>query len=229
MTQEGFEEYISSVYESKNGTARCYIAAIRIIDELFKKDDIFGLKGKSIASIEDLPLLILIEKFIHSQQVLFNKGEDSFFRNINPNQKSYPGKRFCSSAMKQLKNYFKYYTEEKKAELIVCQEKKGIKVSYELIKIFEIDKEGNDSIVQAKVRLGQSYFRKMILANYEGKCCITGLNVPQTLRASHIIAWAEDKKHRMDPENGLCLSATYDAAFDKHLISFDEDFRMIVS
>ena len=33
----------------------------------------------------------------------------------------------------------------------------------------------------------------------------------------------------MNPENGLCLSATYDAAFDKHLISFDEDYRMIVS
>ena len=33
----------------------------------------------------------------------------------------------------------------------------------------------------------------------------------------------------MNPENGLCLSATYDAAFDKHLISFDEKYRMIVS
>ena len=58
---------------------------------------------------------------------------------------------------------------------------------------------------------------------------MTGLDVPQTLRASHIVAWAEDKKNRMNPENGLCLSATYDAAFDKHLISFDEDYRMIVS
>ena len=80
-----------------------------------------------------------------------------------------------------------------------------------------------------RTRLGQSYFRRMVLANYGGKCCVTGLNVPQTLRASHIVAWAEDKKNRMNPENGLCLSATYDAAFDKHLISFDEDYRMIVS
>jgi hypothetical protein len=31
------------------------------------------------------------------------------------------------------------------------------------------------------------------------------------------------------PANGLCLSATYDAAFDQHLISFDEDYRMIFS
>ena len=53
--------------------------------------------------------------------------------------------------------------------------------------------------------------------------------MPQVLRASHIVGWAEDKANRMNPENGLCLSATYDAAFDKHLISFDDDYRMIVS
>ena len=33
----------------------------------------------------------------------------------------------------------------------------------------------------------------------------------------------------MNPENGLCLSATYDAAFDRHLISFDEKYRLILS
>ena len=41
--------------------------------------------------------------------------------------------------------------------------------------------------------------------------------------------WAEDEKNRLNPENGLCLSATYDAAFDRHLISFDEHYRLIVS
>lgn len=32
-----------------------------------------------------------------------------------------------------------------------------------------------------------------------------------------------------DPRNGLCLSATYDKAFDQHLISFDEDYRLVVA
>ena len=32
----------------------------------------------------------------------------------------------------------------------------------------------------------------------------------------------------MNPENGRCLSATYDADFYKHLISFDNDYRMVV-
>jgi putative restriction endonuclease len=69
----------------------------------------------------------------------------------------------------------------------------------------------------------------MILAIYRGRCCLTGLSVQEVLRASHISAWASDVKNRMNPENGLCLSATYDAAFDRHLISFDEHYCLIIA
>lgn len=33
----------------------------------------------------------------------------------------------------------------------------------------------------------------------------------------------------MDPRNGLLLSATYDAAFDRNLISLDDYYRLILS
>ena len=89
--------------------------------------------------------------------------------------------------------------------------------------------EGKERIAQAKVRITQNQFRKWILQIYSGKCCVTGLSVPTILRASHIVAWSEDVQNRMNPSNGLCLSATYDAAFDRHLISFDDDYRMILS
>lgn len=69
----------------------------------------------------------------------------------------------------------------------------------------------------------------MLLEIYDSKCCLTGIDVPEVLRASHIIPWAEKKNTRLNPENGLCLSATYDAAFDRHLISFDEEYRLILS
>lgn len=229
MTQNGFEEYLNAVYSTKNGTIKSYITAIHIIDEMFSYEDVFGLNGVSVANIEDTELLIRIQEFILRQQKLFKDGQYSFFRNVNEHQKSYPGKGFCSAAINQLLKYHKHYHEETKADTIIASISNGRKISTELVNIFKIDKEGNDVQVQTRARLGQSYFRKMVLANYGGKCCVTGLNVPQTLRASHIVAWAEDKKNRMNPENGLCLSATYDAAFDKHLISFDEDYRMIVS
>lgn len=229
MTQKGFEEYVCAVYSSKSGTAKSYITAIRIIDQMFLYNDVFGLNGQSITTINDGFLLKRIEDFVCAQQSLYIKGQDSIFHNVNPNQVSYPGKRFCSAAIKQLLNYYKYDVEEVRAENVVQRMSAGTNISRELIDIFKIDKDGNDVVVTTRARLGQNYFRRMVLTNYGGKCCVTGLDVPQTLRASHIVAWAEDKRHRMNPENGLCLSSTYDAAFDQHLISFDDDYRMIVS
>lgn len=229
MTQQGFEDFLYASYKSNSGAIKSYITAIRIIDELFRYNDVFGLKGVSITRINDFNLLMKISEFIRDQQSLYRRKEKSFFDNINPRQTSYPAKSFCSAAMKQLLEYCEYDLKENEAWKLL-QVKSGAKqVSKELITIFDIDKTGEDKVVEARVRLGQSYFRKMVLQNYQNKCCVTGLNVPQILRASHIVGWAEDKANRMNPENGLCLSATYDAAFDKHLISFDDDYRMIVS
>ena len=58
-------------------------------------------------------------------------------------------------------------------------------------------------------------------------CGLTGLDVPATLRAYLIVS--EDKRKAFSPDNALCLSATYASAFKEHLISFDEDNRMILS
>lgn len=228
MTQEGFEDYVHAVYGINTGTANSYIKAIHIIDEMFKLDDVFALNGISITKINDTSLLDEIVVFVCKQQNLFKKGEDSFFRNISPRQRSYPGKGFCSAAIKQLLEYH-CKLKEREADRLVIGIKKPKDISQKLRKFFDLDKDGIDIEVSTTARLGQGYFRKMVLENYENKCCVTGLNIPQTLRASHIVAWADDKQNRMNPENGLCLSATYDAAFDKHLISFDDDYRMIVS
>jgi len=80
-----------------------------------------------------------------------------------------------------------------------------------------------------KRRLQQRFFRRVVLASYGGRCCITQLPAKELLRASHIIPWAESEEHRANPQNGLCLSATYDAAFDRGLISIDEEYRIICS
>ncbi len=229
MTQRGFEDYLYGIYGHRNGTANSYIKAIQIIDELFAIEDLFCLKGKSLTSIDDFTLLENIANFINAQQYLYKKGYDStFFRNINERQRSYPGKGFCSAAINKLMAYYIAEIEDR-AWMIVRNTQSAKEISNKLNKYFDLDKEGSDVEVAARQRIGQTYFRKMVLANYERKCCVTGLNVPQTLRASHICAWTSDKENRMNPENGLCLSATYDAAFDKHLISFDDDYRMIVS
>ena len=229
MTQQGFCDFLYDTCNSNTGAIKSYITAIRIIDELFIGDDVFGLHGKSVSCIDDLELLMQINEFIRAQQYQYKKGNDSFFDNINPNQQSYARGGFCSAAFGKLLDYYAQDAKEKEAWTLLKENPKATGVSKKLIELFDIDKEGEDVEVKARARLGQGYFRKMVLHNYDNQCCVTGLNVPPVLRASHIVGWADDKINRMNPENGLCLSATYDAAFDKHLISFDDDYRMILS
>lgn len=82
---------------------------------------------------------------------------------------------------------------------------------------------------EVKTRRVQRFFRKTVLTSYNNRCAISGLAIPELLVASHIIPWAENENRRADPTNGIALNALYDKAFDRHLISFDQDFRLVLS
>lgn len=81
----------------------------------------------------------------------------------------------------------------------------------------------------AKTRRGQSYFRDVVLNNYDNKCGISGLDLRELLVASHILPWANHEAERLNVRNGICLSRLHDAAFDQHLISFDDELRLVLS
>jgi HNH endonuclease len=80
-----------------------------------------------------------------------------------------------------------------------------------------------------RVRAGQRFFRRAVLAAYGARCCITGNPVPELLNASHILPWADYPEHRTNPQNGLCLAAHFDRAFDEGLVTLDERFRVKLS
>lgn len=93
----------------------------------------------------------------------------------------------------------------------------------------ERDFTGKTRTTQTQARIGQDFFRKAVLSAYEFQCCITGLSLPSLLVASHIRPWRDDASNRLNPRNGLCLSAIHDRAFDQGLISLSEDFRLLLS
>ena len=99
----------------------------------------------------------------------------------------------------------------------------------DLVGITEKDLVGKDKKAFVKQRVNQDAFRSMILNLYEKRCALTGINIPTLLVASHIIPWAVNQQERLNPENGLCLSALYDKAFDKGFISFDDQYRVILA
>lgn len=80
-------------------------------------------------------------------------------------------------------------------------------------------------------RVGQDIFRAGLIDYWQCRCPLTGITDPALLRASHIIAWKDCKTNteRLDVHNGLLLSALWDAAFDRGLVTFDDEGRPMFS
>ncbi|MBQ9395727.1 MAG: HNH endonuclease [Proteobacteria bacterium] len=91
------------------------------------------------------------------------------------------------------------------------------------------DYHSTDRLTETKARCLQGFFRTSVLINYHHKCCLSGINVPQLLIASHIVPWSTDVNNRLNPSNGICLNALYDKAFDRGLITFDNNYCAVIS
>lgn len=86
-----------------------------------------------------------------------------------------------------------------------------------------------ETLGQSKQRRGQEYFRDAVVNNFGGRCGITQLAVRELLIASHILPWGSHPAERLNVRNGLCLSRLHDAAFDRGLIAFDDELRLVLS
>lgn len=78
-------------------------------------------------------------------------------------------------------------------------------------------------------RIKQHFFRRAVLSSYRGRCCMSGLSDSRLLMASHIVPWSNDKANRLNPSNGLCLSAIHDKAFDRGLLTISDRYEVILS
>ena len=80
-------------------------------------------------------------------------------------------------------------------------------------------------------RVGQNLFRSALLDYWQGRCCVTGLAVPELLRASHVRPWAlcATDKQRLDVFNGLLLSPNLDALFDGGWVTFLSTGDMVIA
>ncbi len=91
------------------------------------------------------------------------------------------------------------------------------------------DFTGETRQVLTTQRIKQHFFRRAVLSSYRGRCCMSGLSDARLLIASHIVPWSSDKTNRLNPSNGLCLSAIHDRAFDKGLMTLSDDLKIVIS
>jgi putative restriction endonuclease len=93
----------------------------------------------------------------------------------------------------------------------------------------DLPKEGKVREQIIKARVNQNFFRQSILASYNFTCCITGIQQPELLIASHIRPWGLDEKNRLNPRNGIAINALHDKAFENGLLTITPDFQIKIS
>ena len=117
--------------------------------------------------------------------------------------------------------------EAQKYEAIFQQKVTEYLPNAEVIQLPEdMDREAN-----TVKRSNQVFFQKSVFGLYDNTCCITGIQIPSLLTASHIKPWtaSKPKTERVNPCNGLCLNALHGRAFENGLITILPDYTIQVS
>ncbi len=91
------------------------------------------------------------------------------------------------------------------------------------------DLKGETKLREVKTRVNQNVFRQIVLANYSGKCAITGIMIPELLVASHIIPWAKNEQERLNPQNGIAINGLHDRAFEVGYITITPEYKIKIS
>lgn len=130
---------------------------------------------------------------------------------------------------KELQTHWDPVALEAAAEYEKLAASHGIKAEEDVIDELPVFAQGKTRAAIVQIRLNQARFRKSVLASYNATCCISGLRHEKLVIASHIVPWSEDTGNRLNPQNGLCLSALHDRAYDQGLITVMPDFMVRVS
>lgn len=116
--------------------------------------------------------------------------------------------------------------------MVEYEEKINLDLKQEAEDILALTKTmtGYDKETVAKIRINQGYFRSLMIAKYDGKCCICRLDNKDLLVASHIKPWSKStKSEKVSEFNGLLLCPNHDRLFDRGYISFGEDGEIKIS
>lgn len=235
QTKQAFSDFINETNLKGSGKASSYIRALDLLGEMLNLDT-FGFNGginvwaiTAERCVDDLADCVKQEQARGGSSIWLSTG-------IAP---SYLTKGYCSAALNSYKQFLLAYNQENHLlSVFKSFEGDGKALSQRLISepdrlhsIAELlgkNTQGEDVLKLVKTRLNQRVFRQMVMSIYDSRCCITGLNIPALNRASHIVPWAKNEAARLDPCNGLYLSATYDAAFDQHLFTLDDNYCIVL-
>jgi putative restriction endonuclease len=229
-----FSEHLRATNFGGSGKASSYLRALDLLEKMLKTAPMGFEDCQNLWGVDSAERLIELRLKVLEEQKRSEKSPWGLKRI----PVSYLRNGYCSAALTQLVEFLTQSVFSRKIQHILNTGSrdeavlaKSLNISPSIPDGFVYDaesKDGKERLQSIKARIGQRAFRDVILSIYRNRCSLTGIDLPEVNRASHIIGWAERSKTRMDPRNGICLSATYDAAFDRKLITFDDDFRLVL-
>jgi hypothetical protein len=188
----------------------------------FKEDFKLFMKNEGLAkntSNNYITWLEFIAKkgFLINRELKNNSEIIDFLKKDEQYRDNYQDKRDYSNFVSALNKYRKFIAT-----------KNNLVDDIEAIrKDSTINKTQKELLISA--RIGQHKYRKDLIELWK-KCSVSKCKMTDILIASHIKPWNESSnEEKLDPYNGLLLLPNYDKLFDKHLISFDDDGRIIIS
>lgn len=231
-----FTDFINETNTPGSNKAGSYVRALKYFNVMLRECSPEWKHLGDVFEVDSIPTLKKLHRLALDEGV---KGEDSFLAQADV-PPSYLKNRFCAGALRALIGYRLALEQdaEMASSLAGATDPLVVAKTIEQTPLpepeFFLEGNVNPKSAEGKATIGRSLairnrrlFTRLVLSNFDNACCLTGLDVPATLRACRIVA--EDQKKAFSPNNALCLSATYAAAFKEHLISFDEDNRMILS
>lgn len=206
-----FSDFITETNKDGSNKARSYLLALKSVNTLLKGGFLPEFDIENVYDITDPEQLQRLGTHIHKE----GRDPDSNIHSA-PIPKSHvngaSGGTFCGSAVIALSKFLRNELRDEET-LAQCAELRSAKEAAEVI--------ANSSATNRM-------FRKLVLDNYGNACCLTGLDIRETLKPA-IISPSDNGKANLQPDNALCLSATYAEAFISHLITFDEKMRLVLS
>jgi len=190
MHRPAFDEHLKATTLSGSNKGTSYLRALDLLQEMLATNSLGFNDCLSLWQISNVERLYALQEQVREEQ---QAGDKSVW-NLDHLPKSYLQNGYCSAALTSYIDFLVEYNHSS-ALLEVFESCEGSEdeivakldqpIHYPESMLVDLSEaEGRDAVRQVKTRVNQKVFRDIILKIYEQRCCLTGLDVPEVIRAS---------------------------------------------
>jgi hypothetical protein len=206
---------------------------IQSVGELLEADSHwnYGLKSRQV-SRSDFDSLSELVAFLKSGDST-EKGGGSIYRAIDRSVLNKPNFDLASELSQALDRFapLMQHLTPTPVEANRINNQVAVDLAVQSVPAFDPNdmEEGKKrSIRVLAIRQGQYKFRESLIAAYDGRCAVTGVNVLAVLQAAHIVPYQGTKTNSV--QNGILLRADIHNLFDLGLLQISPtDYRVTIS